>query len=488
MRKGKNMGELDEILEISKRRGFFWPSFSIYGGVAGLNDYGPLGSILKDRIYHEWKRIYSSIGGIEIDTPSVTPETVLKASGHVDRFIDLAVGCNTCKSKFKVESLLSDKGVEKVPENVEEAWNLIKDIEIKCPRCGGQLGEPFEFHLMFPIDSNGERYYLRPETAQGIFVNFKLLLNFNRGKLPMIVYQQGKGYRNEISPRQGLIRQKEFNMGEVEVFLDPDVNGTFRPDSTEKLTLLDREGKIHRESLVDAVNKGIIQSEDHAYFLQKTFEFAVRIGIDRERLRFRQHRKDELAHYSRDCWDLEFRIDSSWVEVTGISDRGTFDLGNHQKSSGENLAFENGRLARVIEPASGIDRMFMAVLISSMVKRENGYNNMKLLEYMAPYPVAVLPLQKKDGLSEKAKEIFSMIREMEPYAYYDESGTIGRRYARQDEIGTPYCITIDYDTLEKDVVTIRDRDSTEQITGVPYKDLLTHSPFLTNPILKKVRK
>ncbi|MGP6207071.1 glycine--tRNA ligase [Cuniculiplasma sp. SKW3] len=482
------MGELDEIIEISKRRGFFWPSFSIYGGVAGLNDYGPLGSILKDRIYREWKSVYAGIGGIEIDTPSVTPENVLKASGHVDRFLDLAVGCKNCKTKFKVESLLSDKGVENVPESVESAREMIEKIKIRCPRCGGDLGEPFEFHLMFPIDSNGERYYLRPETAQGIFVNFKLLLNYNRGKLPMIVYQQGKGYRNEISPRQGLIRQKEFNMAEVEVFLDPEVSGAFTPDSQEKLTLLDRDGKTHVKSLVEAVKDGTIMSEDHAYFLQKTFEFALRIGIDRDRLRFRQHRKDELAHYSKDCWDLEFRIDNSWVEITGISDRGTFDLGNHQKSSGENLSFEGEKLARVIEPASGIDRMFMAVLISSMKKRENGYNDLSMPDYMAPYPVAVLPLQKKDGLPEKAREFFSMLKSIEPYAYYDESGAIGRRYARQDEIGTPYCITIDYDTLEKGVVTIRERDSTEQITGVPYKDLLTHSPFLANPILKKVKK
>ncbi len=478
------MGELENIMELSKRRGFFWPSFSIYGGVAGLNDYGPLGSVLKDKVYGEWKNLYASIGGIEIDTPSVTPESVLKASGHVDRFIDLATACKACKNKFKVESLLSDKGVDMVPSGVEDAWKIMKELSVKCPRCGGELGEPFEFHLMFPIDSNGERFYLRPETAQGIFVNFKLLLNFNRGKLPMIVYQQGKGYRNEISPRQGLIRQKEFNMGEVEVFLDPAVNGYFKPETKEEMYLLDRDGREHHMSLPEAVNKNIILSEDHAYFLEKTMEFAIRIGIDSKRLRFRQHRKDELAHYSRDCWDLEFLMDGSWVEITGISDRGTFDLGNHQKFSGENLAFEGENLARVIEPASGIDRMVMAILISSYNKRENGYVNLKLLKNMAPYPVAVLPLQKKDGLSEKAREIFNEIKKIEPMAYYDESGTIGRRYARQDEIGTPYCITIDYETLEREVVTVRERDSMEQIKDIPYRDLLTHRPFISNPILK----
>jgi glycyl-tRNA synthetase len=482
------MGEMEDLIELAKRRGFFWQSFSIYGGFSGLYDYGPLGAIIKERVYRVWKDTYMGIGAIEIDSPSLTPEQVLKASGHVQRFLDMAVECTQCKTKFKVESLLDEKGIEAVPQTVDEAKKLMSGLELKCSRCGGKLGEPYEHHLMFRVDSTGEVKYLRPETAQGIFVNFRLLKNFNRDKLPMIVLQEGKGYRNEISPRQAIIRQKEFNMAEVEVFLDPDSQGIFQPTMNTIIVLHDMHGKNHEISIPEAVKTGIIKSVDHAFFLEITLRFALSIGLPIPRLRFRQHRKDELAHYSSDCWDLEALINGSWLEITGISDRGTYDLSRHHESSGEKMYIDGERFARVIEPATGIDRVIASLLVSSLSKRESGYSVLKLMPEMAPYPVAVLPLQKKDGLQEKALEIFQKLKLLEPYAYYDDSGAIGRRYARQDEIGTPYCITIDYETLEKNMVTIRERDSMEQIKEIPVDEILSTKGFLGNPVLNKFRK
>ncbi len=481
-------GELEELIEIAKRRGFFWPSFSIYGGFAGLNDYGPLGSLLKNRVYDKWKEVFASVGGIELDTPNLTPEEVLKASGHVEKFLDLAVGCRTCKSRFKLENILSDSGKDLIPQSVDEGKRILSGGIYKCPKCGSRLEDVFEFYLMFKTESGSEVFFLRPETAQGIFVNFKLLLNFNRGKLPLIVYQQGKGFRNEISPRQGIIRQKEFNMAEAEVFMPEGPTEGFVPEGIRKVMLVDKHSDTSTTSLLDALKNKLIATPEHAFFMELIYNFAIEVGIDETRLRFRQHRDDELAHYSSECWDLEFNIDGSWLEITGISDRGTYDLSRHMDRSGENLAYEGNMIAHVLEPASGVDRIIASILLSSMKKRENGYNLMKIPDYMAPYRLAVLPLQKKDGLSEKAQNLFKRLRKLEPYTVYDESGAIGRRYARQDEIGTPYCITVDYETLERDVVTIRDRNSTEQIKEVPVDALFTSHEFLSNPLLDQFKK
>ena len=480
--------ELEVMIELSKRRGFFWPSFSIYGGSAGLNDYGPLGSILKTRIYQEWKNEFTRIGAIEIDTPNLTPEVVLKASGHVDKFIDMAITCSKCKTRYKLENVIESYGGSKIPETLEEAKLIVSSGNFKCQKCGNILTDPYEFHLMFETRSGGEIMYLRPETAQGIFVNFKLLLNYNRGKLPMIVIQQGKGFRNEISPRQGIIRQKEFNMAEAEVFLEADREANFIPRGDCEVTLHDMYSKEHRINLSNAVKSHIIGSNDHAFFMETVYRLAIKIGISPERLRFRQHRKDELAHYSKECWDLEARINDSWLEIAGIADRGTYDLSRHIRESGENLFYEAEKIARVLEPSIGLDRMIAASIISNMKKRENEYSYLTFPSEIAPYRVAILPLQKKDGLLEKAREIFAKLQEIEPYSVFDESGAIGRRYARQDEIGTPFCITVDYDTLERDVVTIRERNSTKQIKEVKVDSITDFPVFLRNPILDEFKK
>lgn len=481
------MGELETVIELAKRRGFFWQSFSTYGGFGGLNDYAPLGSLLKDRVYSVWGGIYASLNGIELDSPNITPEDVLKASGHVERFSDVAVTCLNCHTKQKAENLVSELGLQAKNGLPEEFDLIIESSGIKCPRCGGKFGKAYNFNLMFRIDGEDGTFYMRPETAQGIFVNFKNLYNYNRNKLPMIVYQKGKGFRNEISPRQALIREREFYMAEVEVFLENDKYDSFIPKGDVDVTLLDRDGKEHHTNLLKASENGLL-NPDHAFFLEVTYGFATRVGIKKERLRFRQHRKDELAHYSRDCWDLEAYIDENWVEITGISDRGTYDLEMHQKYTGKNYEYADGKIARVIEPASGIGRIIMAILTSSFRKRESDYNYLDLPDEVAPYRICVLPLQKKDGLAEKAREFMEKIRSIEPFSTYDESGAIGRRYARQDEIGTPYCLTVDYETLENGSFTLRERNTMEQIRIQSIDELLSTGNILTSPAIIKTRK
>lgn len=483
------MTGFNEIMELAKRRGFFWQSFSLYGGLNGFYDYAPLGSLLKDNIISIWKRSYMEAGAVFIDTPVVTPESVLKASGHLDRFADIASECPSCHAKYKLESLVEKNGVHNPPSTVEGFKEILKDMEIKCTVCGTRLTDAYEFNLMFRVTNNSETFnlYLRPETAQGIMVNFKLLSNFYRGKFPMAVAQVGKSFRNEISPRQGLIRMREFNQGEVEVFFDPEHEEWSHIPEGEKMTLVPNSGPEIQESILNAFKSGVIRNSGLAYFVDLTARMLARSGIDSKRLRFRQHRKNELAHYSSDCWDAEVLMDEEWIEVVGISDRGDYDLRRHQEFSGENVSVTvDGRtfIPRVVEPASGFDRILTGVLFHAYYTRDNGNRVLGLPCDVAPYSACVLPLMKKDGISEKARELHVKLVGHNQSVTYDESGSIGRRYARQDEIGTPYCITVDYQTMEDDTVTVRERDSTKQIR-MRIDDLLMHDNIFRNDGLKK---
>jgi glycyl-tRNA synthetase len=451
----------DETVELAKRRGFFWPSFSIYGGFAGLYDYGPLGVLLKDNVIREWKESYLNDGAIFIDTPNITPEPVFRASGHIARFSDIAAECEKCKSKFKLESVLSYNNITIVPSSIEEAKKIVSEHKLKCPVCGNIISNVYDFNLMFKVSGD---YYLRPETAQGIFVNFKLLNNYNRGKLPVVVAQQGKGFRNEISPRQSLIRLREFNQCEVEVFLDPE-NLKFKElFEYKKIKIKPNTGNEFNISVKEAFEKGIISSQAFAYFVLKTQMILENIGIKNELLRFRQHNPDERAHYAADSWDAEALIDDEWFEIVGIANRTDYDLKNHQNSSGETMAVKaDGRefIPNVIEPSYGIDRIILSLLAQSMEKRDDK-NILKIPYKIAPYHFAIFPLMKKENLKEKAEYIYKELKKLDAYTMYDETGTIGKRYARHDEIGTPYCITVDYQTLEDNTVTVRSRDTTEQ--------------------------
>ena len=539
----------NDLLSLCKRRGFIWPSFELYGGVAGMFDYGPLGSNMRNNIVEVWRDIYRGREGfIEIDSETVNPREVFKASGHVDEFADLITYCTECESAFRADHLVKeffDNPDVLSPKELDDAF--VK-FDVKCPECGGKLGPVEEFNLMFKttIGPGSSRVgYLRPETAQGIFVNYLNLYRYNREKLPLGVIQTGRGYRNEIAPRQGMIRMREFNMMEVELFVDPDDKSWIRFPEIENdlITLVPNTGTDAVTMTVgEAVEKGIIANKVLAYFVYTTQQFLIRLGVDPKRLRFRQHLSDEMAHYAMDCWDAEILLSFGWIEVTGIADRGCWDLSRHAEFSGTELThfkkfdepkeietdkvkakhkalgprfkdkakaiadmmetkhpsdIRDGKLAlilegedivleseffdvvkvrekvsgervvpHVIEPSHGLDRIFYSVLEHSYVHDEKeDYTVLKLAPEVAPIKVGVFPLMEKDGLDTLALDIYKKVHSPRTEAYYDGSGTIGKRYARMDEVGTPWCITVDYEALEgplKGTVTIRDRDTTDQ--------------------------
>ena len=536
----------NNLMSLCKRRGFIWPSFELYGGVAGMYDYGPLGCSLRNNIVDVWRSIYKGREGfVEIDSETVNPREVFKASGHVDEFADLITYCKECEAPFRADHMVKefyDNPDVLSPKQLEEAF--VKH-NIRCPECGGELGPVDEFNLMFRtnIGPGSSRIgYLRPETAQGIFVNYPNLYRYNREKLPLGVIQTGRSYRNEIAPRQGMIRMREFNQMEVELFVDPTDKDWARFDDIkdETITLVpNKTGEAVEMTINDAVEKGIIANRVLAYFVNTTKQLLIKLGVDPARLRFRQHLDDEMAHYAADCWDAEVLLTYGWTEITGIADRGCWDLSRHAQFSGSDLshfkkfdepreievekvkakhkalgprfkgkakdiaaAMENltpadvkdGKIVldvdgesieldgeffevvmvnekvagervipHVIEPSHGLDRIFYSVLEHAYCyDEEKDYTVLRLAPAVAPIKVGVFPLMEKDGMEEKAREIYEQVHTHRMEAYYDGSGTIGKRYARMDEVGTPWCITVDYDTLEDGTVTIRDRDTSEQ--------------------------
>ena len=545
------MADVDpsELLGLCKRRGFIWPSFEIYGGVAGMFDYGPLGCSLRNNITDVWRAIYKGREGfVEIDSETVNPREVFKASGHVDEFADLITYCTKCQAPFRADHLVKefyDNPDVLSPADLDQAFI---DHNVKCPECGGDLGKVEEFNLMFKTNigpGSARIGYLRPETAQGIFVNFNNLYRYNREKLPLGVIQTGRGYRNEIAPRQGMIRMREFNMMEVELFVDPEDKDwpRFPKIENETITLVPNTTcEPVTMTIKEAVDKGIIANRVLAYFVNTTKQFLIRLGIDPARLRFRQHLKDEMAHYAADCWDAEVLLSYGWMEITGIADRGCWDLSRHAQFSGAELThfkkfdepveeevdkvkanhkllgprfkakakdiaaaiesktpadIRDGKLSvtvdgeemvleselfevvrvkekiagkrvvpHVIEPSCGLDRIFYSVLEHAYdYDPKEDYTVLHIKPEVAPIKVGVFPLMEKDGLDEIARDIHEKLQLSGLNSLYDGAGTIGKRYARMDEVGTPYCITVDYEAKEgetKGTVTIRDRDSKEQ--------------------------
>ena len=524
------------VMEIAKRRGFYWKSYEIYGGLGGFYDYGPLGSWLKENIVNLWKQEFVVKDGLlMMDGPNIGPEIMYVASGHAEKFTDYMVKCKKCGHVFRADELL--KTYVENPEKLDREGikKAIREYNVKCPDCGGDLSNPERFHLMFTtrvgLDKNA---FLRPETAQGIFVNFPIMYRLNREKLPLGVAQIGKGFRNEISPRQGLLRLREFNMAEIELFVDPYEEPELENVGDTMLNLLTRDGEM-KISAKEAVDRKIM-APYIAYYMTKIISFLEKLGIDLNRVRFRQHFKEELAHYARDTWDCEILISSGWIEVIGIADRGDYDLRRHMTYSGRDLTAlrrfkepkkikikrlrprmeilgpmfkkDAGRIAEkiesmeyvegeleieldgkivkvpedayeirieeetiggerfiphVIEPSFGIDRILYAILEHSYYERsDSGYKVLKLPPRIAPIKVGVFPLMPKDNLDVEARKLLEKLRTSGIPSYYDESGSIGRRYARADEIGVPFCVTIDYQTLEDSTVTIRDRDSAQQ--------------------------
>jgi glycyl-tRNA synthetase len=465
--------DIDKIIDISKKRGIVFPSSEIYGGMSGFFDYGPVGLKIKRRIEESWREFFiKSVGNIyEVQTALVMPEAVWEASGHTKDFIDPLVSCKKCNSVYRADDLIQEitgKIVE--GKNAEELTKIIKEEKIKCQKCKSELGDVKVFHLMLKTQvgpTEGNIAYLRPETAQGIFVNFKNILNSTRTKLPFGVAQIGTSYRNEISPRHFIMRLREFNQMEIEIFFDPNEKEfDFEKFAKTKLKILKRDGKEVEINAEDAVKKEIIPTKWQAYFMAKQMEWYQKLGIPKEKIHFRHMKPEETPHYSKGNFDLEIEFDFGWKEVVGNAYRTDFDLGTHSKHAKTDMSFvtDDGKkfIPHVVEPSFGIDRTIYAILLHSFHEgKDREWEFFSFPKEIAPFTAAVYPLVSKDKLPEKAREIFEMLKK-DFDVLYDQSGSIGKRYARADEIGVPFAITIDYDTLKDDSVTVRDRDTTKQ--------------------------
>ncbi|MBI3954332.1 MAG: glycine--tRNA ligase [Chloroflexi bacterium] len=420
---------MEKLVSLCKRRGYIFPGSDLYGGLNGTWDYGPLGVELKRNIKDAWWRavVRERDDVVGLDAAILMHPQVWAASGHVAGFTDPMVDCKACQGRFRADHIEEDR----------------------CPACGavGQFTEARQFNLMFktfvgPVENEAAQVYLRPETAQGIFVNFQNVLASSRKRIPFGIAQIGKAFRNEINPRNFTYRSREFEQMELEFFCKP---GT--------------------------------DEEWHQHWLQERFNWYLKLGMRRERLRLRQHAVDELSHYAKDTYDIEYLFPWGWGELEGIANRTDFDLKQHQQHSGKGLEYFDDEtkehyIPYVIEPSGGVDRTALAFLADAYAEdaapdakgKEEPRVVLRLHPALAPVKVAVLPLSRNEKLRPQSREVFDLCRRAGIAAEYDDAQSIGRRYRRQDEIGTPLCVTVDFQTVESDQqVTIRDRDSMQQV-------------------------
>ena len=463
--------QYDEIVRVAQQRGFFFKTAESYPNTpAGFLDYGPLGVALKGRLMELWRRtIVKRDGMIEIDGAQILPRAVFEASGHLTNFTDPFVRCSKCGSVFRPDKLLEDKLGKQVPEKLgdSEYDALMEKSGVRCLKCGSKLSGTTRFNMMFKvgIGPGGEEAYLRPETCQSIFVDFPLLFKTQRAKLPVGIAQIGRSFRNEIAPRQGLIRLRELNQAEVEVFFNPGKTDSprFQWAKGERLTFRMTDGEEAEASVEEGMAKGIIPNLLIGHYLALITRFYEEAGVPRESQRLRVLSEEDRAFYSKAAYDLEVKTSIGWLELVACNYRGDYDLGGHGRVSGTDFRVDDGEekvLPHVFELSLGVDRSVYVVMELAM-KGEGERRAMSLKPYLAPVQVAVFPLVNKDGLQEKAQAIFASLQETAD-AFYDESGSIGRRYARADESGVPVCLTVDYDTLKDDTVTLRDRDTRAQ--------------------------
>ncbi|MFO8109825.1 MAG: glycine--tRNA ligase [Thermoplasmata archaeon] len=463
------MAEKDDLESLCKRRGFVWPSSDIYGGEAGFYDYGHLGARLKDNWERAWKDYFLGLGDNYhmIYTPNILPYRVLESSGHVDHFSDVLIRCTKCGNSHRGDHLLEDITGESAEwMDKEEIESFIRDENVTCPDCGGELDEPMDFNMMFGLNigPTGERKgFLRPETAQGTYMNFHREHIALRRKLPFGLATIGSAFRNEISPRQGVYRLREFQQAELQIFFIPDSK-----DFDHRYDALGgRKIPLLRADWNKARNIPLKELEDlpkfYKYHMAKMFEFykdKMELNV-----RLRELSEEERAFYNRIHFDVEAKIDSigGWKEVAGLHYRGDYDLAQHQQASGQRMSVSidgEKKIPHVMELSFGVDRNVWSLLDQGYKTGDRDW--ISFPRYIAPYQVAVFPLVRKDGLLERSREIYEFLNS-DFYAFWDKSGSIGKRYARQDEIGTPFCITVDYDTPEDDTVTLREISSTDQI-------------------------
>ncbi len=468
---------LEKLDGIIKRRGFIRKSCEHYGGFSGFYDYGHLGTLLKRNFENLWRDFFLGLDArfFEISPSLIMKEEVFKASGHLEHFTDPIVKCQKCDFAERADQVL-EKEIKEKFEGVsrEDMTELIKSHGIKCPKCGSSLSEVAEINLMFPVEIGAygkTKAYLRPETAQGSYLNFCHEFNALRKKLPLGLAVIGKAFRNEISPRQGVYRTREFTQAELQIFFDPErVNDHQGWDEVKeyKLRLCPASSRKEVTNLTcrEAV-ENLNLPKFYVYHMAQIQKFYLEnLNYPREKVRFFELNEEERAFYNKLHWDFEVKLEGleGFGELCGIHYRTDYDLKSHQVLSGESqeVFFEGKKfIPHVVELAFGVDRNVYALLELFYTEREDK-SVLALPPKVAPFNCAVFPLVNKGGLPEKARDVYKMLRSCF-VCFYDDSGSIGRRYARQDEIGTPICVTIDYDTLEDDSVTVRDRDSTKQV-------------------------
>ncbi len=467
------MPRLKDIYEFSVRSGIAFPTAESYGGLSGFYDWGRWGSLIKNRVKNFWLNYFvrSKDFIVQLDGSIITHPSVWKASGHADSFVDPVTVCESCGAVYRADHLIEDV-LDRSAEglSLEEMKEVIKNI--RCPRCGGKLKDPEPFNLMFTTiigPYSGMKGYLRPETAQLIFVDFPRLYMQNRKRVPFGVAQTGKAFRNEISPRNFLFRLREFEQMEIEFFFDPENPSRPPVDHSDIevkiLTASDQmEGRKEETKRVGDVVGDYPGREWMVYWIGESLKFFESIGIDMERIRVRQQLPEERAHYSMDTWDIEFFFDDlGWKEIEGIAHRSDYDLSRHKEFSGDNSyvvkSDEREFIPWVVEPSWGVERTIMALLYSSYRSGEREYLSLK--PWIAPIDVVVLPLLSKEPLTTKAVEVTHHLVQYF-WVEYDDKGSIGKRYRRYDQIGVPYAVTVDHTTLEDGTVTVRERDSMEQ--------------------------
>ena len=466
----------EEIMKLALERGFYFPSCEIYADApAGFWEYGPQGANMKNKFIDLWRReLVRRDGMMEIDGSQIMSKSVFIASGHINNFTDPIVKCSKCKSIFRADRYITEKIGEDIHEGMtnEEMDVIIKKHDLKCANCNGELDAVKRFNMMFKVNIGPaqEEAYLRPETCQTIFVDFARIFKTMRGKLPLGIAQVGKSFRNEIAPRQGLLRLREFYQAEIEVFCNPQkLNDLPRFEEIKNTTLRLYDGTSSIELTADeGVRKELLPNKLVAYYLALLNEFYAKTGIDMKRTRFRRLTNTEKAFYSTIAFDFEVETGTGWLELVACNYRSDYDLQGHASTSKQNLEVidpsdQKKVLPHVFELSMGIDRSIFTILEHSYFedKEHDDRIVLKLKPYLAPVLLGILPLMTKDGLREKAQKIHSEIKK-EFDAFYDESGSIGRRYRRLEEIGTPFAVTVDKITMEDDTITVRYRDTMQQ--------------------------
>ena len=470
--------DYEAVMKLALERGFYFPSCEVYGDAqAGFWEYGPSGVSLKNKFLELWRReLVRRDGMLEIDGSQIMSKSVFEASGHLGNFADPIIKCRKCSSTFRADRTIADIANVVIPESadLEEFDAAISQHGIKCPKCKGDFDKTRNFNMMFKvgIGPEEEEAYLRPETCQSIFVDFPRLFKTMRGKLPLGIAQTGKSFRNEIAPRQSLLRLREFYQAEIEVFCNPAKLGEMDGFSEVEDTVIrvQTDGDDDDDHLIpmtcrEAVESGAVPNKFVAYYLGILMEFYEKTGIDVEKSRFRRLGGKEKAFYAQVAFDFEVETTVGWLELVACNYRSDYDLSSHAKESKEKFeVMDNDEkvLPHVFEMSMGIDRSLYTILEHSLRDdKEHERTVLSLKPYLSPTHVGVLSLVKKDGLKEKTDEIYRQIKRRCD-AFLDHSGAIGRRYRRLDEVGSPFAITVDHQTLEDDTVTIRMRDTMEQ--------------------------